>query len=308
MQKYILSRLGQTFFVLILVTLLTFIMLNVVPGDPVRAMLQRADEATIARVREQLGLNRPLHIQYLSFVGNALKGDLGNSYFDKRPVFDMLNQCFQITALLSITSLFASLVFGLLIGSLAAIFRGTLVDRGLMLLATAGMSAPIFWVAVLLQIALGLYLGVLPISGQQDAGWMVMPVICLGLAYGAGMSRLVRTNVIDILTQDYVRTARSKGIGEFAIVTKHVMKNAGIPIITISGMQLRSLLSGAMVLEVIFSIRGMGKLAYDAIMKRDIPLIQGCVLYAAVIFVLINLFVDLLYGMMDPRVRVSRGE
>jgi len=305
MLKYILSRLSQTMIVMVLVTLSVFIMLNVLPGDPALYMLEKqADDATIARVRELWGLNRPLYVQYLSFVGKALHGDLGNSYFQRSPITSMINQSLRVTAVLSMLSLLMSLTIGLIIGSSAAVFRGSWLDRTLMLFSTIGISAPLFWVAVLLQIVLGLHLRWLPISGQSGPGWMVMPVICLSLYYGASSSRLIRTNMIEALTQDYVRTARSKGLGEFVIVFKHVLKNAGISIITLTGMQLRSLLSGTMVLEIAFSLRGLGKLMYDAIVARDIPLIQGCVLYMAIVYVLINLTVDILYGALDPRVRL----
>lgn len=306
MTKYITIRMGQALIVLLLVSLLTFIMINVAPGDPVALMLdKRADPETMQRVREQLGLDRPYTEQFVSFVKGAATGDLGESYFQHEPVTTIVLRGFKVTIKLGLLALALSVAIGLVVGTAAAIFRGKWVDRLMMFLAMLGISAPGFWIAILLQLFLGLHLGLLPISGASQPGWLVMPVICLGISYGASSARLVRTNMIEVLSQDYVRTARSKGLSEMTVIGKHVLKNAGISIITLVGMQLRSLISGAMVIETVFSLRGLGSVSYAAIMSRDIPLIQGCVLYTAVIYVLVNLIVDLTYGLLDPRVRLS---
>ncbi|HIU42808.1 MAG TPA: ABC transporter permease [Candidatus Ventrousia excrementavium] len=308
MLKYLLNRIWQSVIVLVGVTLVTFILLNVVPGDPVLVMLnKRADAETVERVRHELGLDRPLHIQYFDFVAHAVQGDLGESYFQKRPVTEMLNQGFALTFRLGALSLVFSVIFGLLVGTLAALFRGRFLDHFLMFIAMLGISMPIFWLGVLLQILLGLNLGWLPISGTKAAGWLVMPVLCLGISYGASASRLIRTNMLDALGQDYVRTARAKGLSEWIVVGKHVLKNAAIPIVTLIGMQLRSLLAGAMVIEMVFSLHGLGRIAFSAVTSRDIPIVQGCVLYTAAVYVIINLIVDLLYGVLDPRIRIVKG-
>lgn len=306
MAKYITTRIGQALIVMFLVSLLTFIMINVAPGDPVAVMLEKkADPETIQRVREQLGLDRPYHEQFISFIKGAVTGDLGNSYFQKEPVTEILGRSFMITVRIGLLALALSVCIGLVVGTLAALFRGTWIDHSLMFGAMLGISAPSFWIAVLMQLVFGLYLRWFPISGSEQALWLVMPVICLGISYGASSARLVRTNMIEVLSQDYVRTARSKGLNEFVVVGKHVLKNAGISIITLVGMQLRSLISGAMVIETVFSLRGLGSVSYTAIMARDIPLVQGCVLYVAVVYVLVNLVVDLMYGVLDPRIRLS---
>lgn len=306
--KYLLNRIWQSVIVLIGVTLVTFILVNVVPGDPVLVMLQkRADAETVERVRHEMGLDRPLHIQYLDFVGSAIQGDLGTSYFQHRPVTEMLNQGFQLTIRLGALSLIFSLIFGLIIGTLAALFRGKFLDHFLMFIAMLGISMPVFWLAVLMQIFFGLKLGWLPISGMKENGWLTMPIICLGVSYGASAARLIRTNMLDALGQDYVRTARAKGVSEWLVVGKHVLKNAGIPIITLTGMQLRSLISGAMVVEIVFSLHGLGQIAFSSVTSRDIPILQGCVLYTAAVYVVINLIVDLLYGVLDPRIRIVKG-
>ena len=306
MAKYITTRIGQALIVMFLVSLLTFIMINVAPGDPVAVMLEKkADPETIQRVREQLGLDRPYHEQFISFIKGAVTGDLGNSYFQKEPVTEILGRSFMITVRIGLLALALSVCIGLVVGTLAALFRGTWIDHSLMFGAMLGISAPSFWIAVLMQLVFGLYLRWFPISGSEQALWLVMPVICLGISYGASSARLVRTNMIEVLSQDYVRTARSKGLNECVVVGKHVLKNAGISIITLVGMQLRSLISGAMVIETVFSLRGLGSVSYTAIMARDIPLVQGCVLYVAVVYVLVNLVVDLMYGVLDPRIRLS---
>ncbi|NCB04038.1 MAG: ABC transporter permease [Clostridia bacterium] len=308
MIKYLFNRIWQAVIVLIGVTLVTFILLNVAPGDPVLVMLQkRADQATVERVRHELGLDRPLYVQYFDFVGKAVQGDLGKSYFQKTPVLEMLNNGFKVTVKIGGLALVVSIGFGLIMGTLAALFRGKLIDRVLMFIAMLGVSAPIFWIAVIMQIIFGLQLKWLPISGMKDPRWLIMPVLVLGFNYGAAAARLIRTNMLDALGQDYVRTARAKGVGEGLVVAKHVLKNAAIPIVTLTGMQLRSMLTGAMVLETVFSLNGLGKITFAAISARDIPIIQGSVLYSAVLYVVINLIVDLLYGVLDPRIRITKG-
>lgn len=308
MIKYLLNRVWQAAIVLIGVTLVTFILLNVAPGDPVLIMLQkRADEATINRVRHEMGLDRPLPVQYVDFVARSVRGDFGKSYFQKIPVLEMLNDGFRVTIKIGGLALLVSIGFGLLMGTLAAVFRGKIIDRVLMFIAMLGVSAPIFWIAVVMQIIFGLNLKWLPISGMKDPKWLIMPVLVLGFNYGAGSARLIRTNMLDALGQDYVRTARAKGVGEGVVVLKHVLKNAAIPIVTLTGMQLRSMLTGAMVLETVFSINGLGKITFAAISARDMPIIQGSVLYSAALYVVINLIVDLLYGVLDPRIRITKG-
>ena len=306
MAKYVLKRIGQSIIVLFLASLLTFILINIAPGDPVLNMLdKRADPMTIERIRHELGLDVPPTQQFINFLKGAIVGDLGNSYFQKQPVTDIVGRAFKITARIGFGALLVSTAIGLVIGTIAAVWRNKWADHLLMFIAMLGISAPVFWVAVILQLVFGLKLGVLPISGQEASGWIILPVVCLGTHYGASSARLVRTNMIEVLNQDYVRTARSKGLSEIVVVLKHVLKNASISVITLVGMQLRSLISGAMVVETVFALRGIGKVSYNAILTRDIPLVQGCVIYTAAVYVIINLLVDLLYGVLDPRVRLS---
>lgn len=306
MAKYFLKRLGQAFIVLIGVTLVTFLLLNVIPGDPVAVMLDKnATPQTVANLRHDWGLDKPLPVQYINFVVNAFKGNLGNSYFEKTPVMAMLLSGLSATLRIGGISFLFSAFIGIICGTLAAVFRGKLADRILMIIAMLGISIPVFWIAIVFQIIFGLKLHWLPISGLKSASGYILPMIALGSTYAGSMARLVRTSVLEAISQDYVKTARAKGVHEAVIIMKHVMRNAAIPIVTLSGTQIKSILTGSMIIETIFSISGVGKIAINAIMVRDIPVIQGTVLYTAALFVLINLVIDLLYGVIDPRIRVS---
>lgn len=308
MKRYIFSRLSQTLVVLFGVSLLTFLLVNVAPGDPVYVMLnKKADDATIQRVREELGTDRPLVVQYADFVFNAIQGDLGVSYFQKIPVSSIISDAWLVTAKIAFFSLLVAAIVGVSIGTICAVFRGKWIDRICMLFAMGFVSVPAFWVAIILQIIFGLTLKWLPISGQSQPGWIIMPVICLGLSFGASASRLIRTNMIEVLGEDYIRTAKAKGLSGVVVICKHAIKNAAIPIVTILGMQLRSLFCGALIVETVFSLQGLGDVCFSAISTRDLPIIQGTVLYTAFLYVIINLIVDLLYAVLDPRIRVTSG-
>lgn len=305
MARYLLNRLWQTAVVLLGVTLITFIMLNVIPGDPVAVMMEKkADEATIERIREQMGLNDPLLVQYGRFVSSAVTGDFGTSYFQKRPVSDIIATGFTITGKLALGVLAISITLGLLLGILAAVFRGRVLDKVIMFISTLGMAVPSFWLAIMLQLLFGLTLKVLPISGLSSAKSYILPSVALGLGYAARLARLTRTNMLNTLNQDYVRTARSKGVKEGTIVITHCFGNALIPILTYLGTMIKSILGGSVLIETIFSINGIGTLLIDGIMKRDIPIIQACTVYIALVFVIANLIIDLCYGLIDPRIRV----
>jgi peptide/nickel transport system permease protein len=308
MVKYILIRLSQAALVLLLATIVTFGLIIAAPGDPVLLMLQkRADQATIDRVRHELGLDKPMPVQYADFLYKAIRFDFGRSYSSKIPVKELVMQAFPVTLKLGLFSLLFAACFGITIGTISAVFRGKIIDKIIMLLAIFQISMPVFWFAMLLQILFGLNLRLLPISGMSHPLWMVLPVTVLGLRWGAMSARLIRTNMLDALSQDYVRTARAKGVSDFLVVMKHVFKNAAIPILTLLGGMLRSLLSGAFVVERVFGIQGLGKLAIDAVMSRDLNIIQATVMYSALLFVGINLIVDLSYGLLDPRIRIAGG-
>lgn len=309
MFQYILKRLGQTFLVLIGITLITFLLLNVVPGDPVAMMLdKRADEATIEKVRHEMGLDVPLHEQYIDFVKGAVKLDFGTSYFTKEVVTDAIVRCFKVTVKLAAMSFLFAVVLGITCGMIAAVYRGRWIDSTLMTLSVVGVSAPSFWIAIILQIVIGLKLDLLPISGFDGPLNYILPSIALGTRYAGSIARITRTSMLDVIKQDYIRTARSKGVKESVVIMKQALKNAMIPIVTLVGTELGNMLTGSMLIEKVFSIPGIGKLAVDAMSNRDLPLLQGTVVYIALVFVIVNLVVDLSYALIDPRIRYGKGE
>lgn len=236
MFSYTLKRLGQTVLVLIGITLITFLLLNVVPGDPVAMMLdKRADEATIEKVRHEMGLDVPLHEQYIDFVEGAVKLDFGTSYFTKEVVIDAIVRCFKVTVKLAAMSFLFAVVLGVTCGMIAAVYRGKWIDSTLMTLSVVGVSAPSFWIAIILQILIGLKLDLLPISGFDGPLNYILPSIALGTRYAGSIARITRTSMLDVIKQDYIRTARSKGVKESLVIMKHALKNAMIPIVTLVG-------------------------------------------------------------------------
>jgi len=304
--QFVLRRLLVAIPVLIGVTLITFILVNVVPGDPVLMMLEkRADQATIDRIRHQMGLDRPLPEQYLTFLVKACKGDLGESFRYKVPVTDLIKQRFPVTIKLATSAMFVALVIGLGVGILSAVKQYSVVDHASMVGALALVSAPIFWVAILSQIVFGLNLKWLPISGYYGIQYMVLPALVLGVRPAAGIARLTRSSMLEVIRQDYIRTARAKGLAERPVIFKHALKNALIPVVTIIGLELGGLLTGSILTETVFGIPGLGRLAIEGITYRDFPVIQGTVLFTAVVYVLANIIVDISYAFLDPRIRLS---
>lgn len=307
MRDFLIKRILLALGVVIAIALITFFVLNIVPGDPVRIMVgEMSDEATIARVREQMGLNQPVWQQFITWFVNMLHGDFGTSYTQRRPVIDLLLAAFATTAKLAGFAYIFSLLLGLAVGVLAAVYHDRLLDRALMGLTIFGISAPIFWVAVICQIVFALHLKWFPLSGISSWQAFVLPVITLGLRYAASIARVTRTSMLEVLSQDFMRTALAKGVGSWAIILKHALRNALIPIITIAGTQLGEIFTGSILTESIFAMPGMGKLVLDAINARDLPLIQGSVMYIAVLCVAVYLLVDMLYAVVDPRIRLGR--
>ena len=308
MLSYILKRLAQTVLVLFGITLITFILLNVVPGDPVAMMLdKRADEATIEKVRHEMGLDVPLPEQYINFVKGAVRLDFVKYYFTKENVMDALVRSFKVTVKLAAMSFIFACVIGLTCGMIAAVYRGKWIDSLLMTLSMVGVSAPSFWIAIILQIVIGLKLDLLPISGFDGPLNYILPSIALGTRYAGSIARITRPSMLDVIKQDYIRTARSKGVKEFLVIMKHALKNAMIPIVTLVGTELGYMLTGSMLIEKVFAIPGIGKLAVDGMMNRDLPLLQGTVVYIALVFVIVNLVVDISYAFIDPRIRYGKG-
>ena len=308
MLSYTGKRLLQTVFVLFGISLITFVLLQVVPGDPVALMLEkRADPETIAKVRKELGLDLPYYVQYLNFIKGAIHLDFGTSYFTKEVVTDALIRCFKVTVKLACMSFIFASVIGIPCGIFAAVKRGKGIDTVVMVLSIVGVSAPAFWVAIILQILFGLKLNVLPISGFDTPASYILPSLALGARYAGNIARITRTSMLEVLGQDYIRTAKAKGAMRWAVILKHALKNAMIPIVTLVGTDFGYMLTGSMLIEKVFSIPGIGKLAVDAMSNRDLPLLEGTVMYIAFVFVVVNLIVDVSYAFLDPRIRYGKG-
>ena len=308
MLSYTGKRLLQTIFVLLGISLITFVLLQVVPGDPVALMLEkRADPETIAKVRKELGLDLPYYVQYLNFIKGAIHLDFGTSYFTKEVVTDALIRCFKVTVKLACMSFIFASVIGIPCGIFAAVKRGKCIDTVVMVLSIVGVSAPAFWVAIILQILFGLKLNVLPISGFDTPASYILPSLALGARYAGNIARFIRTSMLEVLGQDYIRTAKAKGAMRWAVILKHALKNAMIPIVTLVGTDFGYMLTGSMLIEKVFSIPGIGKLAVDAMSNRDLPLLEGTVMYIAFVFVVVNLIVDVSYAFLDPRIRYGKG-
>lgn len=307
MRSFLIKRVLLAIGVVFAISAITFFVLNIVPGDPVRIMVgEMADDATVERIREQMGLNDPVEVQYARWLTNMLQGDFGTSYTQSKPVVTLMGQAFLTTARLAGLAYVFALVLGLVIGVVAAVNHGKWIDRALMALSILGISAPVFWVAVIFQIVFALTLKWFPLSGVKTWQAFVLPVIALGVRYAASIARVTRTSMLDVLSQDFMRTAEAKGVRKWTVIIAHGLRNALIPIITIAGTQLGEILTGSILIESIFMMPGMGKLLLDAINSRDLPLIQGGVMYIAIICVAVYLIVDILYAVVDPRIRLGK--
>lgn len=282
--------------------------MHILPGDPAELMLAGAEGGAIsaermAELRTSMGLDDPLHVQYLRFAGNALRGDLGTSIRFRSPVTSLVVERFPYTLRLSLVGLAVALVLGVVSGAAAAVWRGTWIDTGSMIFSFLGVSMPIFWLGLLLIFFFGIQLQWLPVSGTADWRALVLPGFTLGFVSAGLISRLTRGSLIEVMHEDYVRTARSKGLGQWRTLLGHMAKNALIPVVTVVGLQFGGMLAGAVVTEVVFSRPGLGRLIVNAILWKDYPLIQGAVLFTAVLYLVVNLAVDLTYAWLDPRIR-----
>ena len=305
MLTWVLRRILAVVPVLFGVTLAVFSMLFLVPGDPVKMMLAEfvTTPDQIAQMRAQLHLDEPILTQYGRFVGNAVRGDLGMSIRSRRPVTTEIGENLASTAQLAVAAMLVAIGLGIPLGLLAALFRGSWVDVASMGGALLGVSMPSFWLGLLLIFVFSLHLAWFPATGGGDLHHLVLPAVTLGMIAAAIIARLTRSSMLEVLGQDYVRTARAKGLGGFAVVVRHALKNALIPIITIFGLQFGNLLAGAVIVETVFSRPGLGRLIVGGILNKDFPLVQGVVLFVATTYVLINLLVDVAYAYADPRIR-----
>jgi len=310
--RLILRRLGATIPVLLLVTAGVFSLLHLTPGDPIDAMMAESQDATAkAALRAELGLDRPIAVQYAAWVGRLLRGDLGRSIRNGEPVIENVGRRLRPSLQLASLAMAISVLVAFPVGLLSAFRRRTAVDRAGTTFALFGICMPNFLLALLLIFVFGVTLRWLPISGYVDPleePWdgmrsLILPAVTLGLALGAVITRTLRSSLLEALTEDYVRTARAKGMAEWRILRRHVLKNALLPVVTVLGLQLGTLIGGAVITEYVFALPGVGRLVVDAVFARDYPLVQGVVLLIALGFIASNLLVDLLYGWIDPRIR-----
>lgn len=308
--RYALQRLIYAVPVIIGVSMLTFLMLQLVPGDPVAAMFVGqgggAKEEQMNRVREELGLNDPLPVQYLNYVKNAVQGDLGRSIRTNEPVSTMITRNFTPTLKLTLASMGFAVVFGGVLGIFAAIKRGTILDNLTMFVALAGVSTPSFWLGLLLISVFAIRLGWFPIIGGSGWEGLVLPSFALGFAAAAIIARMVRSSLLEVLGENYIVTGRAKGLTERRVIVRHALRNAAIPVLTIVGLQFGGLLAGAVIVESVFARQGIGRMLVKALQDRDFPVAQGGVLFVAIVYVMVNLLVDVLYGVVDPRISVER--
>ncbi|AZR73714.1 peptide ABC transporter permease [Anoxybacter fermentans] len=307
MMTYIIRRSIMAVPILIGVATITFLLTFVfVPGDPVRMIMgQNADEETVAMIRHELGLDQPLTIQYIKFITQIFKGDLGRSFKTRRPVIDSITERFPATLRLGLSAMGVAIVIGIIAGIISATKPYSIWDNLFMGLALLGISIPVFYLGLLLIVVFAVKLNWLPVGGYGGGSirYLILPAISLGTMQAARIARMTRSSLMEVVRMDYIRTARAKGLSERVVIFKHALRNALIPVITVIGTQLGYLLGGTVLTETTFSWPGIGRLAVDAVQYRDFPMIQGTVLFLAVIFIVINLLVDLSYGWLDPRIR-----
>jgi len=312
MANFLLRRFLSTLLVMLGISFVVFMIVHLVPGDPVRIMLGlQADQAKVEEIRQLMGFDRPLMVQYFEWLKNALQGDLGESYITGQKVSEAVSQ--RLPATLSLA--FAALLIGVLIavpaGVISALKSGTVWDYAAMVFSQVGVSIPDFWLGIMFILIFALYLGWLPPSGftkpSEDFGdWLrhlILPATTIGLISASIMTRFIRSAVLEMISKNHVRTARAKGLPQHRVTSRHILLNASIPIVTIIGLQLASLLGGVIIVEIIFAWPGLGRLALDAVTRRDYPMVQGAVLMVALAFAIVNLIVDLLYAYLDPRVK-----
>lgn len=304
MGEFILSRLLSALLVMLGVVCLVFLLIHLIPGDPVDVMLgESARPADREALRSSLGLDRPLGVQLGAYLSGVVQLDLGDSLHSKRPVSELLAERIPATLQLALAALLLALALALPLGMLAASRRGTVWDWGAMGFSSLGISIPNFWLGPMLVLLFSLWLGWTPVSGRDSAASLVLPAITLGTGFSAVLARMIRSSLLEVLGEDYVRTARAKGLDEGQVLWRHALRNAWLPVLTLIGLQLGALLGGAVVTEVVFDWPGIGSLMIDAIQQRDYPVVQGCVLFVSLAYVLVNSLTDLAYGLVDPRVR-----
>ena len=307
MVRYIQQRVLLMVPTILLTSLVVFLMLHLIPGDPASIYLgeNQATPERLDQIRRQLGLDRPLYVQYADFLFRAVQGDLGRSVQTNRPVVQEITDRLPNTITLAVSAMCLAVLFGITLGVLAGLRQNTWLDTVLMLLALAGVSIPVFWLGLLFILLFAVQLGWLPATGEGGWRGLILPAVSLAALSTATLSRLVRSSIIEVLNQDFLRTSRAKGLHHGAIVLRHALPNALIPVVTVIGLQFGNLLSGAVITESVFARAGLGKLVVDSINSKDFPTVQGVILVLATIYVVVNLVVDLSYAVIDPRIRLQ---
>ena len=304
---YIARRLLQMIPVLLGVVFLVFYLMHLVPGDPAQIMAgERADPQQLEIMRERLGLNDPLHVQYFRYLTNALQGDLGQSIRNNRPVTtEIFSSRYWITLQLAAMSIVLSVFMGLVAGIVSSVWRYSVFDTAIMLVALFGLSMPNFWLGIMLIYWFSVQFFMLPAAGWGTFQQAILPVITLGTAGAAVIARMTRSSMLEVINQDYIRTARAKGVREAVVINKHALRNALIPVVTVVGLQFGFFLGGSVLTETVFAINGLGRLMVSAINARDFPVVQGAVLVASVSFMAVNLLVDITYRFLNKRIELS---
>jgi peptide/nickel transport system permease protein len=304
--RYVLARVAWAAFILLGTSAVTFAIVFLVPGDPARVVAgPRADAATIASVRAELGLDEPVAAQYARYLGRVVRGDLGRSYANRQPVATLLGRRLPATAILALASLAVALTLGLAGGLLTAPRAGSWLDRGVLIASLAVLSAPVFWLGMLALYYLAFRLRLLPLGGASTPRHLILPACVLGVGLGAYYARLLHAALVDVLAQEYIRAARARGVGRIRLLAVHALRNASLPLVTVVGLDLAALMNGVVLTETVFHWPGIGRLAFESVLNLDVPVIMGTVLLSATLVVTASLLVDLLYRVIDPRVRLG---
>lgn len=304
MHKYVLKRLLLLIPVMIGVTFIVFGIMHLTPGSPAKIKLgEKATPEAIEALEKEMGLDKPFIVQYVKYVKNAVQGDFGRSYQSNRVVFDEVLSRFPATLKLAVAAMVIAIVIGIPAGIISATKQYTLIDSVTMVLALIGVSMPVFWLGLMLILIFSVKLGWLPSSGAATWSHLILPAVTLGLSSTAIITRMTRSSMLEVIRQDFIRTARAKGVPERTVINKHALRNALIPVVTVIGLQFGSLLGGAVLTESVFSWPGVGKLMIDSIKKQDTPVILACIIFIAITFSVVNLAVDILYAFIDPRIK-----
>jgi peptide/nickel transport system permease protein len=307
MLKYIVKKIIVSIPLLLSISLLTFILLNVVPGDPVALMMkEHVSPDVIANVRAQMNLDDPAYIRFFRFIFNALQGDFGISYKLNRSVTSLLMGAFPSTLILALSAAVVSWIIGIPAGILSAVRRNSFADNFVMSFSLLGVSMPVFWAGLIFQYIFAVKLRILPVSGFDGPQYVILPAIVLGWSAAGTIARLTRSCLLEVMRNDYVRTARAKGLSEIKVIIGHALKNSLLPVVTVMALQVAGLLSGAVITESVFGIPGIGRIAVNAIQSRDMPLLQGAVMFEITLVIIGNLVADILYAYLDPRIKYNQ--